>query len=165
MARRYGIHRANKGSVRSSNKTISYLKITFDRIYLDSNKEILEELKNKEEYEMIKPEKKKKEKQEKKILNYFLFTDLLVNDKYKNIFSLNQDRPNFTLKELKTTNNDNDRQKNNIIKVKNFLSSLLYNYRTLVKTDFDTGTTVNTIKILRELKKFMKAFKYFCKYK
>ena len=141
---------------KDKDKTISYLKITFDRIYLDSNKEILEELKNKEEYEMIKPEKKKKEKQGKKFLNYFLFTDLLVNDKYKNIFSLNQDRPNFTLKELKTTNNDNDRQKNNIIKVKNFLSSLLYNYRTLVKTDFDTGTTVNTIKILRELKKFMK---------
>ena len=36
------------------------------------------------------------------------------------------------------------------------LSSLLYNYRSLVKTDFDEGTTQNTIKILRELKKFMK---------
>ena len=54
------------------------------------------------------------------------------------------------------TQNENERQKNNVIKIKNFLSSLLYNYRTLVKTDFDEGTTLNTIKILRELKKFMK---------
>ena len=57
---------------------------------------------------------------------------------------------------MQQTQNENERQKNNVIKIKNFLSSLLYNYRTLVKTDFDEGTTLNTIKILRELKKFMK---------
>ena len=141
---------------KNNNKKIQYLQITFDRVIGDSNKEILEELKNLEEYEIIKSEKKKKDKQGKKYLNYFLFTDLLVNNKYQKMFTLTQDRPNFTIKELKTTQNDNERQKNNIIKVKNFLSSLLYNYRTLVKTDFDDGTTINTIKILKELKKFMK---------
>ena len=133
-----------------------FLQITFEKLLLDSNQEILEGLRNAEEYEMIKVEKKKKEKQGKKILNFFLFTNLLVNNKYSKIFSLNQERPNFTLKELKTTQNEKEREKNNTIKVKNFLSTLLYNYRTLVKTDFDDGTTVNTIKILRELKKFMK---------
>jgi hypothetical protein len=141
---------------KNTDKKVSYLEITLEKINSDINKEILEELKKSEEYEMIKSEKKKKEKQGKKYLNYFLFTDLLVNKKYQKLFSLNQDRPNFTLKELKVTENENDRQKNIVIKVKNFLSSLLYNYRTLVKTDFDNGTTVNTIKILRELKKFMK---------
>ena len=141
---------------KNTDKTVSYLEITLEKINADTNQEILEELKKLEEYEMIKSEKKKKEKQGKKYLNYFLFTDLLVNKRYQKLFSLNQDRPNFTLKELKVTENENDRQKNIIIKVKNFLSSLLYNYRTLVKTDFDNGTTVNTIKILRELKKFMK---------
>ena len=100
--------------------------------------------------------KKKKEKKGKKLLNYFLFTELLVNEKYKKLFDFKQDRPNFTLKELKTTENEKEKPTNNIIKVKNFLSSLLYNYRSLVKTDFDEGTTQNTIKILKELKKFMK---------
>ena len=139
------------------NQTVGFLRITFEKLLLDSNKEILEELRKVEEFEMIKLEKKKKEKQGKKLLNFFLFTDLLVNNKYLKIFSIAQERPNFVLKELKATQNEKDREKNNIIKVKNFLSSLLYNYRTLVKTDFDDGTTVNTIKILRELKKFMKS--------
>jgi hypothetical protein len=136
-------------------KNISYLQITFEKLLIDTNQNILNELKESAEFEIIK-DKKKKEKQGKKILNFFLFTELLVNNKYKKMFSLTQERPNFTLKELKSTQNESERQKNNIIKIKNFLSSLLYNYRTLVKTDFDDGTTVNTIKILRELKKFMK---------
>ena len=141
---------------KSSNKGVGYLKITFERLLGESSKAILDELKTTEEFEVIKSEKKKKDKQGKKILNYFLFTNLLINNKYKKMFSIVQERPNFTLKELKNTSNDKEREKNNIIKIKNFLSSLLYNYRTLVKTDFDDGTTVNTIRILRELKKFMK---------
>ena len=134
----------------------SYLEKTFKIISSGKSKEIIDSLKNLEEYEVIPNEKKKKDKKGKKLLNYFLFTDLLVNEKFKKLFGLKQDRPNFTLKELQTTDNEKDRPKNNIIKVKNFLSSLLYNYRSLVKTDFDEGTTQNTIKILRELKKFMK---------
>ena len=149
-------HKDKLFSEKNKNKNISFLQITLERLYEDSNKEILEGLKKTEEFEIIKTEKKKKDKQGKKYLNYFLFTDLLINNKYQKLFSLNQQRPNFTLKELKTTKNENDRHINNIIKVKNFLSSLLYNYRTLVKTDFDEGTTINTIKILKELKKFMK---------
>jgi hypothetical protein len=70
---------------------------------------------------------------------------------------MNQDKPNFSLKELDSTEKEEDIKKNNIIKVKNLLSGLLYNYRNLVKTDFDEGTTVNTNKILIELKKFMKS--------
>ena len=46
---------------------------------------------------------------------------------------------------------------NNIIKVKNFFCTLLYNYRTLVKTDFNEGTTSNTNAILTEIKKFIKS--------
>ena len=33
----------------------------------------------------------------------------------------------------------------------------LYNYRNLVKTDIDEDTTINTRKILKELKQFMKS--------
>ena len=139
----------------------SDLELTFNEITSEDgeSKEAIESLRNTEEYETINNEKKKKEIKGKKILNYFLFTDLLVNNKYKKLFGFQQIRPNFTLEEKTTTmptENEGDKQNNNIIKVKNFISSLLYNYRSLVKTDFDEGTTQNTIKILRELKKFMK---------
>ena len=90
-------------------------------------------------------------------MNFFLFTKLIINDKYKKLFDLDQAKPNFSLKELKSTETDAEIQKNNIIKVKNLFSGLLYNYRNLVKTDFNEGTTVNTLKILKELKKFMKS--------
>ena len=40
--------------------------------------------------------------------------------------------------------------------MKNFICTLLNNYRTLVKTDFVEGTTNNTISILKQLKKYMK---------
>jgi hypothetical protein len=50
--------------------------------------------------------------------------------------------------------------KNNIIKVKNFFSSLLYNNNKLVKTDFGEGKTKNTKTILMELKNFMKSSNY-----
>jgi hypothetical protein len=138
------------------NENTIYLQKTFEKMQMDSNKEIINELLKNDEYEIIKMEKKKKEKQGKKILNFFLFTDLLENPKKKNLFSMSQERPYFTLKELKNIQNESERKKNNIIKIKNLFCGLLYNYRTLVRTDFDEGTTVNTIKILKELKKFMK---------
>ena len=137
------------------------LRITFEKVFY-SNKETINELKNKEEYEEISPptNKKKKNNQEKKILNFFLFTKLIINDKYKDLFNLSQGKPNFSFKELKKTETDAETQKNNIIKVKNLFSGLLYNYRNLVKTDFNEGTTGNTFKILKELKKFMKSSNY-----
>jgi len=46
--------------------------------------------------------------------------------------------------------------KNNIIKAKNYISSILYNYRILVKSDFNIGTISKTFNILKELKLFMK---------
>ena len=132
------------------------LEITFEKVFY-SNKEIIDELKKKEEFEVLQVGKKKKSRQEKKILNFFLFTKLIINDKYKKLFELDQAKPNFSLKELKSTETDAEIQKNNIIKIKNLFSGLLYNYRNLVKTDFNEGTTVNTLKILKELKKFMKS--------
>ena len=137
------------------------LKITFEKIYY-SNKEIIEDLKKKEEFEdlSLPNNKKKKNKQKIKILNFFLFTNLLINDRYKNLFNLSQEKPNFTLKELKETETESDIQNNNIIKVKNLLSGLLYNYRNLVQTDFNEGTTINTSRILKELKIFMKSSNY-----
>jgi len=68
-----------------------------------------------------------------------------------------QIRTNFSIKEIKNISDEESMMKNNIIKVKNFFFSLLYNYHKLVKTDFDEGTTDNTEKILNELNIFMKS--------
>ena len=129
------------------NNENSKLKKVFCKL---KNEEILNSLK---EHEIIINEKQKKEK---KIINYYLLTDLLVNDKYKKLFDSKQERPNFIITELKQIKNEKDKQRNNIIRAKNFLSCLLYNYRSLIKTDFEEGSIQNTIKILNELKKFKK---------
>lgn len=93
-------------------------------------------------------------------MHYFLITSFLYNEKYKNLFEIEQNNPNFTLKELNSTADEESNMKNNIIKVKNFFSSLLYNNNKLVKTDFGEGKTKNTKTILMELKNFMKSSNY-----
>ena len=138
------------------NNERSNLAKTFKMLNSETNKELIETLRNINDYEFIFDRKRKKEKKGKKILNYFLFFDILVNE-YVKIFEINQKSPNFIIKEMRIFQNEKDNQINSIIRVKNYLSSLLYNYRPLVKTDFDEGTTQNTIKILNELKKFMKS--------
>ena len=91
------------------------------------------------------------------IINYYLVTDFLYNDKYKHLFLLKQKTSQYNIKELNDIKNNDENIQNNIIKVKNYLNTLLYNYRTLVKTDFEEGTTSNLINILKELKIFMKS--------
>ena len=90
-------------------------------------------------------------------MHYFLITSLLTNERYKALFNIKQKSPNFAIEELKVIPDEEALAKNNIIKVKNFFCSLLYNYNKLVKTDFDEGTLDNTEKILNELNKFMKS--------
>ena len=107
--------------------------------------------KKKKEITVVEPPKKDS------IIHYYLITDLLINSKYKHIFDLNQKTYNYNIKELKECKSEEDKTKNIVIKVKNFFSSLLCNYRSLVKTDFDKGTTYKTLDILKELKSFMKS--------
>ena len=90
-------------------------------------------------------------------VHYILITELLINKRCKQLFRLEKNKEYFFLKEIKTDINEETIIKNNIIKVKNFFCSILYNYNKLVKTDFDEGTTENTIAILKELNKLMKS--------
>ena len=91
-------------------------------------------------------------------MNYFLFTKRYVNDKYKILFDIDANLyQNFHLKEIEEPKNKDDINKNVIIKVKNYISNSLYNYRILEKNDFEEGTTNNTFQIFRELKRFMKS--------
>ena len=67
------------------------------------------------------------------IINFYLVTDFLYNNKYKHLFLFKQKTPQYNIKELNDIKNNDENIQNNIIKVKNYLNTLLYNYRTLVK--------------------------------
>ena len=149
-----------------SNPDIVILEKTFEKLNSKKCKEIIKKIKNNPEYEIIEIpiyNKKKKEiintKKQKgrQIIKYFLLSDIQFNEKYTQIYNIQQEAKYFNLPELKDVGTDEEIMKNNIIKVKNFFSTILYNYRMLVKTDFDINKISNTISILKELKKFMKS--------
>ena len=141
-----------------SQETIAFQK-TFEKLTNKSSIAEFERIKKNIEYDTIKiiDPKKKELKQIKcyPLLHFFLIYNFLTNQKYTKLFNITQEKASFTLKELPKTEDENNK-KNNIIKVKNFLCSLLNNYRTLVKTDFIENTTYNTLSILKQLKTFMK---------
>ena len=96
----------------------------------------------------------------KEKVKYFHVSQLLFSEKSKKLFSLEQNKFYYHIKELKEKDFANlDKKeliiKNNIIKCKNFLSSILYNYRILEKSDFNQSKTGNIISILKELAYFM----------
>ena len=142
-----------------------------EKLKLPNNQELIRNIVNsekilKESKSMKEKDKKKaKEKDKKKTemveeievkQHYFLITNLDSNESYTKLLKI-EEKKNFILKEMKEIKNDEEMVKNNIIRVKNFFFSLLYNYHKLVKTDFDEGTTENTEKILTELNIFMKS--------
>ena len=142
-----------------------------EKLKLPNNQELIRNIINSErvlrESKTMKEKdrKKGKEKDKKKAeikeeievkQHYFLITNLDSNESYTKLLKI-EEKQNFTLKEMKEIKNDKEMVKNNIIRVKNFFFSLLYNYHKLVKTDFDEGTTENTEKILTELNIFMKS--------
>ena len=112
-------------------------------------------------FDIRKSNTKKMEEEKNKtcIVYYYLITDLMCNPKYK-LFNLTQKTPNFTLKELDETKNENEVILNNTIKIKNFFSSLLCNYRNLVKEDFDISSNLNLVNILKELRNYAKSENY-----
>ena len=93
----------------------------------------------------------------KKKIYYFLFTSLLTNEDYKKLFEIRQPTKSYSIKEIKDLSNEENITKNNIIKVKNFICTLLYNFDKLVKTNFEPGSIENTEKILEELNILMQS--------
>ena len=57
--------------------------------------------------------------------------------------------------------NENDIKQNNIIKVKNFICSLLYNFDKLVESNFEIDSIENTEKIFQHLN-ILNEFAIFC---
>jgi len=140
------------------------LKKTFEKLYCESNRKLIEELMKNNDYEnnqkqknlKIKNTKELNELEQNKIkqkLPYFLISSLLTNNRYKESFNIKfKTLQRYTTKELKTINTQDNNKEKNIIKVKKFLMCLLYNYSNFVITDFDNDKQINTIDILNTLK-------------
>ena len=142
------------------------LKITFEKLNNSKNRDIIKKVKNNVSYEIIEvpvyDKKKKKILEYKKvngrqIVKYYIVSELSFNQKFSNLFQISQPTKYFNLPELKNMENDEENLRNNIIKVKNFFCTILYNYRMLIKTDFEEDKITNTVSILTELKKYMKS--------
>ena len=132
-------------------------KISIDKIVLSKFKiytKKLESLKNKEEYEEHHVADVSYDIIErKKIMKYFLLTDLINNKKLDKILSLKgYNKKHFTLKELKKIETEEQKIENDAIKVKNFFYALLYNYQILSKNEFKVENLSDIISILKELK-------------
>ena len=141
---------------------------TFEMIYNNTdNMNLLKGLLKHDNYKINNKEKvtskglfgrKKSVVQEKtQIIYYFLINDLICSENYNQNFTHEQKKPYFQIKEIKDLKDKDIIAKNNIIKTKNLMSSILYNYQILVKTDFNEGTTDKMEDIFKELQLFMKS--------
>ena len=91
----------------------------------------------------------------KRNINCFLLSDSINIKKIDKILSLEEYNKNhFFLKELENNETQEDKIKNNIIKIKNYFYALLYNYETLSKTDFKKDKLNDIISILNQLKNY-----------
>ena len=135
----------NKGDILINKKIISKLK---------SNINILEQLiSNKEYIEIEQEDSADNFCKFKSVVNSFLLKESIYNKKLGCLFKKEQNKKYFNLKELKQIENEEQRTQNQIIKIKNYLCSLLYNNQILSKSNFKKEKLSNIIDILKELKK------------
>ena len=142
-------------------KTKELIKINENKTNDDLESQINDSSLNITKLETLKEKDKKKEKEkdknnETKFENYFIYNDNEIDEKYKYLFSINNNISNFYI-DIKKTEKDRklDEKEKNIIKVKNYLCNSLGNYRLLNKSDFDIESISNTIKMLNEIKTYM----------
>lgn len=119
----------------------------------ESFKLCLDKILHKESQYMIEKIKRKEiEDENNQKLYYFLISDcLFLNDKIKNLFEIKQISNHFKINEIKKPKNDEENNKNLIIKVKNFISGLLFNFIILTREDFPKDCPMNINDILNEL--------------
>ena len=118
----------------------------------DKETEKTQKPKNKEE----KEKKKQKDIQIKKI-HYFLISEFLTNEKFKDLFRSEEEMNDFLIKEEEKDLNE---EKNIIKEIKNLLGVLLNNCNKFVITDFDRSKIGNTKDILNQLDILMKSSNY-----
>ena len=95
-------------------------------------------------------------KEEVKEIEYFyIISDLLVKKKIKTQLEISSNKKDyFYTKELKEVKNDEEKAKNDDIKIKNLICSVLYYIDDIKCNDFSTKNS-NIINILREFKKYI----------
>ena len=121
---------------------------------LISNINIVEKIMNKKEYIEIEQENSVDNFSKfKRVVNSFLLTDSIYNKKLDSLIKKEQNKKFFNLEELKQIENEEQRTQNQIIKIKNYLCSLLYNNQILSISNFKKEKLSNIIDILNELKK------------
>ena len=134
------------------------LEETFNQIISNYNMKILNEIKNNISYENIPDSNSKKKgkinEDHIEIKKLFMINQLLINEKYSYILDINQEKPNFNIKELKKIKTEEEITKNNVVKAKNLISAILYNYCKLNKKDYKTDKIKDSVSIFEELRKF-----------
>jgi len=149
-------------------KNSFFQKVVSKLVDSEDNKKFLSSLCDENDLIKKKPSNKKKgkktEEKREQIIKYFLITDILYNDKYKQLLSsIEKGCSYFKLEEKKISEHNNNKEDNKeiienlIIKTKNVISTILYNYRVFIETDFEDADTINTIDIFKKLKLFMKS--------
>ena len=109
-----------------------------------------EKLRSNESTNMI--EKIKNEEKEKNKLYYYLITDCLyLNDEIKELFNIKKITNYFQIKEIPNPVTDEELSKNLVIKVKNYISLLLFNFVQLTREDFSKDCSMNINDIFKEL--------------
>ena len=91
--------------------------------------------------------------------NFYLIQKININSKYKELYNINSDsKNNFKIKEIKSTTTSNPEiiSKNNIIKIKNFFSDLLYTIEPVKNIYFSQNSINNTNEILNSIEKHSK---------
>ena len=133
----------------NNEEKIEKIKIELENELLNDN------LKNKDTKNIRKAYSLGKEVNKTKTLKFFLISEILFNNKYSNLFNIKDKKGYFNLKELKNAESN----ENNIIKVKNFICDLLYNFQSFnsINLDIDSKSKLNTLNILKELKKYLKS--------
>ena len=86
----------------------------------------------------------------KKIVNYFLLTNFIVNEKFEKMTNI-KNRQYFILKELKSNKSDEEIVQSKLIKLKNVFFALLYNSPTLSKNYFRKRKKSDIKSILKEI--------------
>lgn len=143
----------NAGINDNNNKNYSKLYMIFQRLNSEFYQNQINQRCNKNFEVIINNKKKYLFNQE-----LLLFDDLLINPNYQYLFNIEQKKPHFYIKELTKINNEESIKTNNIIKIKNYLCSLLYNCRKL--NNFDFPTQKSTLEILNKIKIFLKSNEY-----
>ena len=148
------------------------IEAIFNKITQKNYFEIIESIKQTKLYENkdnFKNDKnkgnKKKNKDEKKeikkeINNYYLITKIKTNKEYSYIFKMNQEKEYLNKKEFKKVETEEEIMNNNLIKIKNLICQILYNFHILKNSDFNQESIINSSKIFKELKKYIKLSDY-----